>query len=171
MTAVYYTDQRGSNPIYGPDQGALILGPSAGAITLTGYAPTVVQASAFLNLTPNSGQIAITGYAPTVAQTLFPPTPSPRMTQPLDIITSALGSIGAWAPGEPLDAALAADAFLMLNDMLDMWSNDDFMVISINEVSATIAGATDWTIGPSGQIVNQRPLAINSAFGLRSLLQ
>lgn len=86
------------------------------------------------------------------------------MTQPLDIITSALSSIGALAPGEPVPAELAADAFLMLNDMLDLWSNDDFTVISINEIVATIAGATDWTIGPSGQIVSQRPLSINSAF-------
>lgn len=84
--------------------------------------------------------------------------------QPLDIITSALSSIGALAPGEPLAPELAADAFLMLNDMLDMWSNDAFTVISVNEIISTISGATDWTIGPSGQIVSQRPLAISSAF-------
>ena len=86
------------------------------------------------------------------------------MTQPLDIITSALSSIGALAPGEPLAPELAADAFLMLNDLLDMWSNDAFTVISVNEIIGTISGATDWTIGPTGQIVGQRPLAISSAF-------
>ncbi len=86
------------------------------------------------------------------------------MTQPLDLITSALSSIGALAPGEPLDAALAADAFLMLNDMLELASNDSFMVVSISEVTAQIGGATDWTIGPGGQINGLRPLNINSAF-------
>lgn len=52
----------------------------------------------------------------------------------------------------------------MLNDMLDMASNDDFMVISISEVIASISGATDWTIGVGGQINAPRPLSINSAF-------
>lgn len=84
--------------------------------------------------------------------------------QPIDLIQSALSAIGASASGEPLEASLAQEAFLMLNDMLDMASNDDFMVVSISEVIATIAGATDWTIGPGGQINVARPLEINSAF-------
>lgn len=86
------------------------------------------------------------------------------MTQPIDTIQSALSSIGALAPGEPLEASLAQEAFLMLNDMLDVASNDDFMVISISEVIGSIGGATDWTIGVGGQINAPRPLSINSAF-------
>lgn len=86
------------------------------------------------------------------------------MTQPLGIITGALSSIGAWAPGEPLEASLANEAFTMLNDMLDMWSNDDFMCVSITEIIANIGGSTDWTIGAGGQINVNRPLNINSAF-------
>lgn len=87
------------------------------------------------------------------------------MTQPLDIINRALISIGALAPGETLEAVLATDAFNMLNMMLDSWSNDSFTVNSINEITANIAGSTDWTIGPTGTIVStQRPLNINSAF-------
>jgi hypothetical protein len=86
------------------------------------------------------------------------------MTQPIDIITSALTSIGALAPGEPLEASLAQEAFTMLNDLLEMVSNEDFMVLSIGETIANIAGSTDWTIGPTGQIPGFRPLVINSAF-------
>ena len=87
------------------------------------------------------------------------------MTQPIDIITRALSSIGAIAPGETLDSNLANDAFNMLNMLLDSASNDSFTVTSINEIVATITGATDWTIGPTGTIVSaQRPLSINSAF-------
>lgn len=87
------------------------------------------------------------------------------MTQPIDLINSALSAIGALAPGEPLDSALAQDAFLMLNDMLDQASNDDFMVTSIQETVWSIGGGgTDWTIGPGGQINSVRPLRINSAF-------
>lgn len=86
------------------------------------------------------------------------------MTKPIDIIQSALTSIGALAPGEPIEAALAQDAFLMLNDMLDMASNDDFMVASLTETIANIAGKTDWTIGPGGDIAGNRPIKIDSAF-------
>ena len=87
------------------------------------------------------------------------------MTQPIDIIQSALSSIGALAPGEPLEASLAQEAFLMLNDMLDVASNDDFMVTSINEIIYTIGGGgTTWTIGPTGTIPAVRPLTIDSAF-------
>jgi len=86
-------------------------------------------------------------------------------TQPIAIIQSALSGIGALAPGEPLDPALAQDAFLMLNDMLDVESNNDFMVVSISEIIQNIGGGgTAWTIGPGAQINVARPLSINSAF-------
>jgi hypothetical protein len=87
------------------------------------------------------------------------------MTQPIDIITRALSAIGAGAPGETVDPSLAQDALNMLNMLIDSSSNDAFAVTSINEIIAPIAGATDWTIGPSGTITStQRPLTINSAF-------
>lgn len=86
------------------------------------------------------------------------------MTKAIDIVTRALVSIGAVAPGETIESELANSAFDMLNMMLDSASNDSFTIISTNEITATIAGQTDWTIGPSGAIVSQRPLSINSAF-------
>lgn len=87
------------------------------------------------------------------------------MTQPLDIINGALSAMGALAPGETLDAALAADAFNMLNDMLDLESNENFMIYNIIEIIApSIAGQTAWTIGPGGEINSIRPLNIHSAF-------
>ena len=87
------------------------------------------------------------------------------MTQPIDIITGALQSIGASAPGDTIEASLAQQAFTMLNDLLEMVSNDDFMVLSTSEVSANIGGlGTDITIGPGGQINAARPLNIQSAF-------
>jgi hypothetical protein len=86
------------------------------------------------------------------------------MTQPIDIITNALTNIGAQAIGEPVDAGLATFAFNKLNNILDRWSNENFMVYAINEIAYTIAGSTTWTIGPTGQIVTTRPLSINSAF-------
>lgn len=87
------------------------------------------------------------------------------MTMPLDIISGALLDIGAREAGEPVAPDDANEAFTVLNQMLDMWSNETFMTVSNAEFIATISGATDWTIGPSGQInTSFRPLTINSAF-------
>jgi hypothetical protein len=87
------------------------------------------------------------------------------MTTPLDIISGALLDIGAREAGETVGPDDANEAFTLLNMMLDQWSNEDFMIISINEIVKNIAGGgTDWTIGPSGMINAVRPLSINSAF-------
>ena len=87
------------------------------------------------------------------------------MTQPIDIITNALVNIGAQVPGEAVDPNIAAFALQKLNNQLDVWSNDSFAIISVNEIIATVTGKTAWTIGPTGaDITAQRPLAINSAF-------
>ena len=40
------------------------------------------------------------------------------MTQVVDLVTNALGEVGAYAPGEPLDADDANFAFQRLNFML-----------------------------------------------------
>lgn len=87
------------------------------------------------------------------------------MAQVLDTITAALQVIGANAPGEPIEASLAQQAFNMLNDLIESVSNDSFMILSTTEVIASIAGlGTDITIGPGGMINTLRPLNINSAF-------
>jgi hypothetical protein len=86
------------------------------------------------------------------------------MTQAVDIINNALVDIGALAIGETADANTITFAFNKLNNLLDRWSNEKFLPVSVNEIVGNIAGATTWTIGPTGQIVSQRPLGINSAF-------
>ncbi len=75
------------------------------------------------------------------------------MTQPIDIISGALRSIGALAAGETVDAVTASDAFGMLNDMLDMWSNESLMVYYSTEVIFPLVQSQyQYTIGPGGQI-------------------
>ena len=75
------------------------------------------------------------------------------MTQPIDIINRALKDIGAIASGEVATPEEAQDAFDMLNDMLDQWSNEDMMVFYKNEIIFPLtAGQTQYTIGPGGQI-------------------
>jgi hypothetical protein len=75
------------------------------------------------------------------------------MTQPIDIISRALKDIGALEAGETPAPADAQDAFDMLNDMCDQWSNEQMMVFYKTEIIFTLTpGQIQYTIGPGGQI-------------------
>lgn len=55
-------------------------------------------------------------------------------TQASDIIKGALRSIGALGTGETPDSDTSNDALLMLNDMIDNWSNQKMMLFCVQEV-------------------------------------
>ena len=75
------------------------------------------------------------------------------MTQPIDIISRALKDIGALEAGETPTPEAAQDAFDMLNDMVDQWSNEQMMVFYKTEIIFPITpGQTQYTIGPGGDI-------------------
>jgi hypothetical protein len=75
------------------------------------------------------------------------------MTTPYDIISRALKDIGALEAGEQPTADAAQDAFEMLNDLVDQWSNEEMMVYYKNEiVFPIVSGQTQYTIGPTGNI-------------------
>ena len=50
------------------------------------------------------------------------------MTKPIDIISRSLKDIGALEAGEQPSADAARDAFDLMNDLIDQWSNEDMMV-------------------------------------------
>jgi hypothetical protein len=75
------------------------------------------------------------------------------MTVPIDVISRALKDIGALESGETPTPEAAQDAFEMLNDLTDQWSNEDMMVFYKSEIIFPItAGQTQYTIGPTGNI-------------------
>jgi hypothetical protein len=75
------------------------------------------------------------------------------MTAPIDIISSALKDIGALAAGETPTPEAAQDAFVMMNRMIDQWSNEQMMVYYKTEIIFPItSGQTQYTIGPGGEI-------------------
>lgn len=75
------------------------------------------------------------------------------MAKPIDIISRALKDIGALAAGETPTSDAAQDAFDMLNDMLDQWSNEDMMVYNYTEIIfPVVQGQTQYTIGPGGDL-------------------
>ena len=75
------------------------------------------------------------------------------MTAPYDIISRALKDIGALEAGESPTADAAQDAFDMLNDLVDQWSNEQMMIFYKSEIIfPVVSGQTQYTIGPGGQI-------------------
>ena len=77
------------------------------------------------------------------------------MTVPIDIISRALKDIGALESGETPTPEAAQDAFDMMNDLIDQWSNEDMMVFNVTEIIfPVIAGQTQYTIGPVASTAN-----------------
>ena len=77
------------------------------------------------------------------------------MTAPIDIISRALKDIGALEAGETPTPEAAQDAFDMLNDLVDQWSNEDMMVYNTTEIIfPLIAGQVQYTIGPTPSTAN-----------------
>ena len=77
------------------------------------------------------------------------------MTTPYDIVSRALKDIGALEAGESPSADAAQDAFDMLNDLIDQWSNEEMMVYYKNEIVFPIVpGQTQYTIGPNLSLIH-----------------
>ena len=77
------------------------------------------------------------------------------MTAPIDIISRALKDIGALEAGETPTPEAAQDAFDMLNDLVDQWSNEDMMVYNTTEIIfPLISGQVQYTIGPTPSTAN-----------------
>lgn len=77
------------------------------------------------------------------------------MTMPIDLISRALKDIGALEAGETPTPDAAQDAFDLLNDLIDQWSNESFMVFNVTEIIfPVVSGQTQYTIGPNPSTQN-----------------
>ena len=77
------------------------------------------------------------------------------MAVPFDIVSRALKDIGALEAGETPTPDAALDAFVMMNDMIDQWSNENMMVFNVTEIICpVIPGQTQYTIGPNPSTQN-----------------
>ena len=71
------------------------------------------------------------------------------MATPFDIISGALKDIGALEAGEVATADSAQDALIMLNGIVDQWSNEEMMVFNMTEIIFNVVpGQVQYTIGP-----------------------
>lgn len=76
------------------------------------------------------------------------------MAQPgTDIINPAIRAITGSSSADAIDANLSADAFQMLNDMLDQWSNERMMLYAIDEIIFELVNNQYiYTIGTGGNV-------------------
>ena len=81
-----------------------------------------------------------------------------------DQINRALRMLGVLAEGETPSAETSADALVALNQMLDSWDTESLSVYTTQDQQFTwTAGSRVLTIGPSGDIVAERPVLVDDA--------
>ena len=81
------------------------------------------------------------------------------------LITPAMKKLELLGSGVTPTADEAADALIILNQMLDSWRNDKLMCYAIQDQSITLAAAqTTRTMGPTGNLVTTRPVEIQTAY-------
>lgn len=79
------------------------------------------------------------------------------------IIKDALLEIGVLASGETPSAAMADDAFRALNRLMDILSNGQSFAFYPNKEIFNLTGQASFTIGPSGDLITDRPIRIETA--------
>lgn len=81
----------------------------------------------------------------------------------LDIITGAAKLIGVVFKSEALTADEASDGLVLLNDMLDSWSNDGLLTNAYTLESFSLTTSATYTIGTGGAFNTSRPINIATA--------
>lgn len=78
-----------------------------------------------------------------------------------DLILGAYQMLSVYDAGEPMTGADAQLGLTVLNDMMDMWSNESLTTYAIVEQSAPlIPGKQRYTIGPGGDFNMTRPIRL-----------
>ena len=85
------------------------------------------------------------------------------MATAITIITDALKELTVLADEEVPTGSMANDAFRALNRLVELLSNDQSFAYFPNLVQRTLAGEQTFTIGPTGDVVTDRPIRVESA--------
>lgn len=85
-----------------------------------------------------------------------------------DIINEAFLDLAAIDPGVGITTAEQTDAFLRLNQMIGVWSTEQFSVFGATHTGLTVtAGTAAYTVGTGGSLVTAaRPVRITGAAGI-----
>jgi hypothetical protein len=81
-----------------------------------------------------------------------------------DQINRALRLLGVLAEGETPSAATSQDALLAMNQMIDSWNTERLSVFATqDQVFSWPAGEIRRTLGPTGDLVGNRPVLLDDA--------
>jgi hypothetical protein len=83
------------------------------------------------------------------------------------MINDALMEIGVLAEGDTPTAAMSDSALRALNRICDMMSNDQSFAYTPSLISIALTGQSSVTVGPTGAIVSDRPISIDTAWSDR----
>lgn len=87
------------------------------------------------------------------------------MATVLEVITDALVTVKALAVGETAPPSMTTDALTKFNDVLEALSIQNLAVYTTLQTAfPLVAGTASYTIGPTGAVVAQRPLFLDTAF-------
>lgn len=88
-----------------------------------------------------------------------------------DIIQDVLEMLGVYAPGETINAADGQRGLSVLNDMLDVWSNESLACFAqLTQTFTLQPGVSQYSVGPGATINGPRPLRVMDAPGAAYLL-
>ena len=86
------------------------------------------------------------------------------MTTAGDLINGSLRLLGVLAEGETPSAETSQDALVAMNQMIQSWNTERLAVFSTQDQVVTWpAGERTRTLGPTGDIVANRPIAIDDS--------
>jgi len=85
------------------------------------------------------------------------------MATALTVITDAFKEIGVLAEGDTPTASMADDALRALNRIMAMLSNDQAFAYFPNLITRNLTGESSFTIGPTGDVISDRPIKIETA--------
>ncbi len=79
--------------------------------------------------------------------------------------------LGVYAPGDQISSADLTRSLSVLNDMMDIWSNESLACFDwITQTFTMVPGQYQYTVGPGGFINGTRPLRVSDAPGSAYLL-
>ena len=67
------------------------------------------------------------------------------------------------AEGDTPTASMASDGLRALNRIMELFSNDQSFAYYPNSISQAMTGQSSFTVGPTGNLVSNRPIRIESA--------
>jgi hypothetical protein len=88
-----------------------------------------------------------------------------------DLVSDALQMLQVYPSDQPLSDADLEKGLEVLNDMMDLWSNESLACFAwLTQTFTLIPGQYQYTVGPGGHINGARPLRVSNAPGAAYLL-